>query len=279
MKRHSEPVLNAPIAAIVIFEIGALVTRAFLEVRLVDSGEPRPVAQDLSYLVVPPILIALMYPILRKDWSFLGALLCRHDLTIRVIVVSIVLGFSLRMSFWGGLISLVSFGVLTNPDPAAVVGPVISFECPDPPILVLSFLVASLLAPVTEEVINRGLILHSLLHRGRILAITLSSGLFAVMHEPETIIIALLFGFFLGVHVLNYRTLWAPLISHATYNGIGVLDWECVSGKWNPVETSPEIVAVGLVGTALAAVGMILSVVIVMRNGIGARVHSDAATV
>ena len=249
-----------------IFQVAALFVRAFLEIRLIDSGEPPPFAHDLSYLVVPPILIILMYPILRQHGSYLRALLRRQDLTVRLIAVSVLLGFTLRMSFWGGLISFVSFGVLRNTDPNAVVGPVISFGCPDPGILALSFVVVSFLIPVTEEIIHRGLILQSLLHRGKILAIVLSSALFAIAHDPQAITVAFLGGLFLGVQMINSRALWGPLITHATYNALAVLDWECMSTQWNPVDTTSAMVGTGLVATALAAVAISFSIFLVLQK-------------
>ena len=264
--RSSVPSVRAPILAIMIFQVAALFVRAFLEIRLIDGGEPPPFAHDLSYLVVPPILIILMYPILRRHGSYLRALLRRQDLTIRLIAVSVLLGFTLRMSFWGGLISFVSFGVLRNTDPNAVVGPVISFGCPDPGILALSFVVVSLLIPVTEEIIHRGLILQSLLHRGKILAIVLSSALFAIAHDPQAIAVAFLGCLFLGVQMINSRALWGPLITHATYNALAVLDWECMSTQWNPVDTTSAMVGTGLVATALAAVAISFSIFLVLQK-------------
>ncbi len=271
MTQVPRPVLRAPIVAILIIEIAALVARAFLQVRLIDSGTPKPFAQDLSYLVVPPILIVLMYPILRQHGQFLLSLLRRQDLTLRLVLLSALLGISLRMTYWGGLVSLASFGVLRNSDPDAVVGPLISFGCPEPNVLALSFLVVSFLIPVIEEVINRGLILHSLLHRGKILAIVLSSGLFAVMHAPQAIALAFLAGLFLGVQMIKSKTLWAPLITHATYNAVSVLDWECISTQWNPVGTTPSMIGTGLIATALAVVGFSFSIFLAVANG-----HRDA---
>ena len=60
MQRSSDPNLRAPIVAIMIFQVAALFARAFLAIRLIESGEPNPFAQDLSYLLGPPILIILM---------------------------------------------------------------------------------------------------------------------------------------------------------------------------------------------------------------------------
>ncbi len=265
--RSSVPPVRAPILAIMIFQVAALFARAFLETRLIDSGEPQPFAQDLSYLVVPPILIILMYSILRRNGSYLRSLLRRQDLTIRLSAASVLLGFTLRMSYWSGLISFVSFGVLRNTDPNAVVGPAISFGCPDPGILALSLVVVSFLIPVTEEIIHRGLILQSLLHRGKILAIVLSSALFAIAHDPQAIAVAFLGGLFLGVQMINYKTLWATLVTHATYNAMAILDSECVSTQWNPIDTTSAMVGTGLVAAALVVMGIALSIVLVQRNG------------
>ena len=265
--RSSVPPVRAPIVAIMIFQVAALFARAFLETRLIDSGEPQPFAQDLSYLVIPPILIILMYPILRRHGSYLRSLLRRQDLTTRLIATSVLLGFALRMSFWGDLISFISFGVLGNTDPNAVIGPVITFGCPDPGILALSFVVVSFLIPVTEEIIHRGLILQSLLQRGKILAIVLSSALFAIAHDPQAIVLAFLGGLFLGLQLINCRALWGPMITHATYNSMAILDSECLSTQWNPIDTTSAMVGTGLLAAALAVVGIALSIILVQRNG------------
>ena len=265
MKQVAEPIVRAPILAIMIFQVAALFARAYLEIRLMDGGEPKPFAQDLSYLVVPPILIILMYPILRRHWSFLRALLRKQDLTIKLIALSVLLGFTLRVSFWGGLISFTSFGVLRSSDPDAVTGPVVSLGCPDPGVLALSFLVVSFLIPVIEEIVNRGLILQSLLHHGRVIAVLLTSVLFAVMHDPQAILVSFIGGLFFAALMLKYNTLWAPMIAHATYNGVAVLDWECVSGQWNPTQTTSEIPVVGIIGSAVFVVGL-LSSILLIRN-------------
>ena len=109
-KQASQAILRAPIVTIMLFQVAALFARAYLETRLIAGGELTPIAKDLSYLVVPPILIILMYPILRQHGPFLLSLLRRQDLTFRLITISVLLGFTLRMTYWGGLISLVSFG-------------------------------------------------------------------------------------------------------------------------------------------------------------------------
>jgi membrane protease YdiL (CAAX protease family) len=266
-----KPLLRAPIVAILIFQVAALFARAYVEIRLIEGGNSRPFAHDLSYLLVPPILIALMYPILQQRWQYLLSLLRRQDLTLRLLVMSVLLGISLKLTYWGGLISLVSFGAIRNSDPDAVVGPDISFGCPEPMVLGLSFLVATILTPIVEEVINRGLILNSLVHRGKIRAVLVSSLLFAIMHAPQAMALAFFVGIFLAVQMFNYRTFWATMITHATYNAMTVLDWECMSTQWNPITTTPSMVGTGFVASALAIVGLLFSIFLVQRNK-----HRDA---
>jgi membrane protease YdiL (CAAX protease family) len=167
------------------------------------------------------------------------------------------------MTYWGGLISLVSFGAIRNSDPDAIVGPEISFGCPEPMLLGLSILVVAFLIPIVEEVINRGLILNSLLYRGKIRAVLVSSILFAIMHAPQAMVLAFFAGIFLAVQMFNYRTLWATMITHATYNAMTVLDSECMSTQWNPTTTTPSTIATGLLASALAIVGLLFSIFLV----------------
>lgn len=260
-----KPLLRAPIVAIMIFQVAALLARAYLEIRLIDSGLPN--ARDLSYLVVPPLLIVLMYPILRQHGQILLSLLRRQDLVLRLIVLSVTLGITLRIAYWGGLISLVSFGVLQNDDPDAVLGPVIRFGCSEENILALSFLVGVILTPLVEETINRGLILQSLIHRGKILAIASSSFLFAIAHNPQAMLLAFLVGLFLAAQMINCKTLWAPIITHATYNAVSIFDWKCMSTQWNPHVPTPAMTAVGLLAATLTAVGIALSIFLVRKSG------------
>jgi membrane protease YdiL (CAAX protease family) len=276
MTKFLRPDLPVPIAAIVIIEVAALIARAFLEVRLLDSGEPKPFAEDLSYLVVPPIMIVLMFPIIRQHGAFLLSLLRRQDLTVRLIMMSVLLGLTLRITYWGGLISLISFRVLRNADPNAVVGPEFSFSCPEPAALALSFFVITFLTPIIEEITNRGLILPALLHRGRLPAIVISSLLFAVMHDPQAIPLAFVVGLFLGLQMIKMKTLWAPMMTHATYNAMTILDWGCLKGKWNPIETTPAMIGTGLVAATVAIVGISLCAMFVMQKGIEVCEYPDS---
>ena len=101
-KQASQAILRAPIVTIMLFQVAALFARAYLETRLNAGGETKPFAHDLSYLVVPPILIILMFPILRRHGPYLLTLLRRQDLTIRLVIWSVILGVTLRLTVQQG---------------------------------------------------------------------------------------------------------------------------------------------------------------------------------
>jgi membrane protease YdiL (CAAX protease family) len=112
------------------------------------------------------------------------------------------------------------------------------------------------LTPIIEEAINRGLLLYSLLNNGRLFAIILSSVLFAIMHSPGSIATAFVGGLFFAAFALNRGTLWAPLMAHATYNGLIIVDWMCLNGTWNPQSTTPSLTAVGIVALSVTALSL-----------------------
>ena len=266
----STPVFRVSILAILLFQICALFARAALELFLVSNGSDRSVANDLSYLVVPPILIALLYPYLRQHKNALASLFQPCQLTFRLCCLSILLGFLMRVTYWATLTVLMWMGLIKNDDPGAVVGPVLGFDCPPLLVLCLSFIVMAFLVPLVEEVINRGFLLHALLPRGTVVSVGLSACLFAVVHRPDSYIVALAVGLFLGVQVLNSRTLWAPLLTHAAYNASATFDWDCFRIIWNPPEADPGLVAVTRVAAPTAILGALICCFLVSRKAIGA---------
>lgn len=80
------PVFGVSVIAIMIFQVAALFARSMLELSLMDDGYSRAIAEDLSYLVVPPILLVLMFPYLKRCKDPLLSLFRRADLTLRLVV-------------------------------------------------------------------------------------------------------------------------------------------------------------------------------------------------
>lgn len=265
-------------AAVFLIQILVLLLRSWLALRLADGGMSAAVAKDLSYLIVPPLLALLLAPLAGETMRALRGKLLRRQLTVRVVVAALLLGISLRLAHRGALIAGVGFGFVRNPDPAALAGPLIAFDCPPLQIAALNLFVMALLTPVVEETINRGWFLSWFLRYGRLVAITVSSLLFAAVHRPDAIPAAFAGGIFLGVFYLNSGSLWGPLIAHATVNALVLADWHCLRAIWNPPEISDASLAVGALATALTACSLALAALLVSKRVVGPRPDDPPAS-
>lgn len=271
---HPAPAPSARPARLVLLvllaEALALSLRAVLQRHLEAGGTSPADAHLWSYLVVPPLLLALLFPLSRSEAGALRASLAPAALTLRCVLIGLLVGLSLRLAIWGWLVARVAFGWQRNPDADAVAGPLFLFDCPPLPFIALHLLVMSVLVPFIEEVINRGAFLRWLLPQGRTVAVVASATLFALFHNPQTMPGAFCLGLFLGCLYLNTGALWCPLIAHATVNGLIVVDWYCLRGTWNPETTSPVVAVVGVMGIALLLVSGTLAAVLVSRRVAGA---------
>lgn len=95
----------------------------------------------------------------------------------------------------------------------------------DPTALVLVILAIStvLLAPLAEEVFFRGMVHQSVRRRWRFVpAMLLSSSLFAVAHiDPLVVPSIFALAVVLTIMYERQRSLWVPIIAHATFNVVG----------------------------------------------------------
>jgi membrane protease YdiL (CAAX protease family) len=234
--------IRAPIFAIIIMLVCAYVARAALEIELAKRGFESSYAADLSLLVVPLVLGVLMFPILRSNWQALMQLLSPQGINLRMILVAIAIGLLARTISWSKLVFSASTGLVSSSDPAAIVGPLFSWNCPPMQVFLLGLVVWIVITPVIEEVVHRGLIQSSLMHRGRWTAILVSALIFAAFHPPDSIPFVFLFGIVFAVQFANSQTLWTAIITHATYDGLIQFDWRCLRGTWNPrIEDTPMI--------------------------------------
>ena len=234
--------IRAPIFAIIIMLACAYPARAALEIELTKRGFETNYAADLSLFVVPLILGALMFPILRSNWQALMQLLSPHGINLGMIIIASAIGLLARMINWSELVFSASTGLVSNSDPAAIVGPLFSWNCPPLQVFLLGLVVWIVITPVIEEVVHRGLIQSSLMHRGRWTAILVSALIFAAFHRPESIPFVFLFGIVFAVQFANSQTLWTTIVTHATYDGLIQFDWRCLRGTWNPrIEDTPMV--------------------------------------
>ena len=239
------------IVAVLVATIAAHVARAWLQIHLTDGGMQTGLADDLSYLVVPPILILLLFPLWRSEKAFLASQFRRVDLTWELAARAFAIGVLIRLLWWSQLIAGVSFGIYGSSDPDAIAGPIVSFQCASPGIVFLGFIVMAVLVPIIEEITHRGYIQSALDGRGFIVAISLSSLIFMVFHKFNTWPTVFLIGLVLGAQYRITGSLWSSVFTHATINGLIQIDWRCLSGQWNPVATDLPLLLPGGVATAI----------------------------
>ncbi len=246
--------------AVIVATFAALMGRSWLQVVLLADGVQKDFAADLSYLVVPLILVALLFPIMRQYKSCLAGLFDARGLTPRLVLNAIAIGVFLRLSAWCQLIVGISFGFYANPDPNATAGPTFSFSCAEPQVIVIGIVVMVIMVPIIEELINRGVIQSWLAHHGPVFAIFSSALLFMLAHKPSSWGFAFYAGLILGIQFWRTKRLWYSLITHATVNGLIQIDWRCLRGQWNPPSSQVPVWGVGLTSIlvlALAVLGVL----------------------
>lgn len=269
MQEKARTAFAVPVAAIMLFQVAALFARSLLQTRLIERGWPRQLAQDLSYLVVPPLLFVLMYPYLRRSQAALKILLRPADLTLRVAAGAVAVGLLLRLAWQAARATLAGPGGGSGGSPPAAFE--LALACPPLLPLLAGIAVMVLLVPLTEEIMHRGFLVHALLPRGRRFAVLASAALFAMLHGRGGYAVAFAGGVILALQVLDRRTLWAPLVSHATYNAAALFDWRCLRLAWQPAPGD----ALPLLGAAwavpLAAVCLLLAAFLASGKAAGAR--------
>jgi len=257
------------VVAVLIALTAALIARSWLQVTLRDSGLDRLYAADLSYLVVPPVLLFLLLPVLRESKDGLRSLFDPSDLTMRFALNAIAIGLLIRLTWWCQLIAGISFGIYSGTAPNAAVEPLFEFRCPPLHVLALGFLVMAILVPITEEVLHRGFVQSALYRYGPCAAIIGSAGVFSVFHPPSNWGFVFFAGLVFGTQYWITKSLWSSLITHATINGLIQIDWRCLRGQWNPPASEGPLVVPGAIAGLLLAtcVAAIFAVLWQMHRG------------
>ena len=240
------------LVAVLVATTAALVARSWLQIRLVEDGIGQAVATDLSYLVVPPILIFLLFPLWRNEKSFLKSLFRHQDLTWTLALTAIAIGVLIRLLWWSQLIAGASFGFYASADPDAIVGPVISFQCNSPEFVILGFIVMAIFVPLIEEIVYRGYVQTALQRRGFLIAVITSTIVFVVLHRFSSWPFVFFAGFIFGAQYWLSHSLWTSLITHATINGLIQIDWRCLNTIWNPQAESIPFFLPGVISIAVA---------------------------
>ena len=275
------PALRSPLrqfVAIVLALVFALVARAWLGRVLLAYGYENPGARYLAYLVVPPILLFVLAPLLVRHGTFLRGLFSPHRLTLRLILAAVALGIATRAVWWSQLVARVALGATANGDPGVAAGPVFSWNCPPIPSLALGLFVMAMLVPLVEETLHRGFLLSALAPRGTLSAVLVSAAIFALFHPPSSYGFVFLMGLVLGIQFRVTGSLWPPMITHATYNGLIQFDWRCLQGRWNPPTDSLPLLQPAA-GALLAGVAACLLVAVLLQYQRAGAVCAPARTV
>jgi len=248
--------IRASIPLLMLFQVSALFIREFVRLKISQAGFDAASAKHLSALAGFLALAVFMWPLLRGQWHHVRTFFRSPDSWGRLVTCSLGIGLALRLASWSFLIAGVLLGWRGSVDAASAAGPVFWWACPPGIYILLSILVMVVLTPLVEELINRGLILSSLAHSNRRLAIVVSTLTFTALHAPRDIPIAFVFGLVAAAQMLTVRSLWGPLIAHATFNLMTTFDWDCLTGVWSPpalsVSSGTMLLGVGFLAIGIA---------------------------
>ena len=266
---HRKTISRTTLIAVLVAMTAALVARSVLQVQLLNDGVQRYLAADISYLLVPVVMACLLFPLWRTERPFLAAQFQLSDLSGRIVVRALTIGLLIRIIWWCQLVAGTSFGIYQSTESAAVVGPVFSFQCAAPAVVALGVLVMAVLTPAIEETVYRGYVLSALQRRGFLVSVIVSALVFAVFHRLGSWPFAFFAGLVLGTQYWSAESLWPSLITHATVNGLILIDWRCLSGQWNPRLEDLPVLQPGLTAMVIgiASLGVLFVMLRKMATG------------
>jgi len=264
------PPAKINVVAVIVATIAALFGRSWLQLKLLANGVQKEYAADLSYLVVPPILLIILTPVILKDKAFLAQQFRLTGLTIRAVLVAIAIGILARAASWGQLVAGISFGFYRNNDPSAIEGPLFMFDCASPHVVAFGFVVMVFMVPIIEEITNRSYVQTAFRHRGPVIAICLSAFVFTIFHRLSSWPFAFFAGLIFGVQYWRSGTLWRSLISHGTVNALAQVDWRCLRGHWNPPPSQLPLWSIGVPSLLILAVAILAIIYLLCGKNTGA---------
>lgn len=222
------------IALVLLFQVSALFLRSVSELWLSRHGTDPVAAKYFGALLGIVALGIFLTPVICSIWPAFSQQFRHSGSRLRLIAASMTLGVALWVANAQLLLLLSALDWLTVVEHSHSARLIYQFECSRDVMLLLAIPVMAMATPAIEEICNRGLILQALLPKGRFCAILISSAMFALLHKPGTYATAFVFGLFVSVLALNWRSLWGPIIAHGTFNLLVELDRTCLSAYWLP---------------------------------------------
>lgn len=203
------------IVPLVLFSVsGALIARAVGLPTIPTEISPAELAFRATIVDVPLVVGTLVLArwLLRARPSDLGLVRpAREHLRYGAIF-----GFGIFLaSIAIGLVQAAAFGK----EPQAIARALIGHR--GPVALALDLYAVSLITPLAEELLFRGLVFGGLRQRMPFVpAAVLSAALFTALHEMQAWPGVFFLGFALALAYERTRSLWAPMVSHAVVNGL-----------------------------------------------------------
>lgn len=250
--------------AVILIVICVMFFMAWANVAFRGSGYTKEFVFNVSRIAGLPVMVGLVWLTVRQHQGFLARLFSADGLTLKLVVTGILIGVLARIVSWSLVTGRAAFGIL----PSALTSPPLQFQlayaCPNALVLITSVAAWFVLIPVTEELVHRGVVLSALANRGKWVAIGLSSVFFTVMHPPDAYAFVFVFGIVFGIFFWNSRSLWPPIATHATYDGLRILDTMCLRIVWNPSQDSVPMIILGVFcivtsASCIAAIGFLIS--------------------
>ena len=250
------PVVRVSVVTMTLFLVAALLIRSFVRQRMIDRGIDATAAEHLSALFGFAVLGLLAGPVVAPWHRQIISMFRRPRSWPRTLLSGLALGLCLRLASWAGAIMPLAFGWGGLAPPGQGGAPSVWFACPSIAKLALILVVMSLVTPIVEEVLHRGLIFGAMLTKGPTAAVLFSAALFALVHDASTAPVAFFAGMFLAIQYWHFKSLWAPLITHATFNVCAIADSVCLQTAWRPEAVSDSMLAFGAGAVLLAVAAM-----------------------
>jgi hypothetical protein len=234
------PLPGVSVTLLMLFQAAGLIIRSFAQTAMTDAGYDSGVSKYVTAVIGFAALAMFVWPILVRAWPEVRAQFASPQSWGLMLIGSIGLGFVLWLAQMLALLIITPLQ-WSNDEPWSYPSwPTYLVRCERPLLLLLAIPVMSLLTPVVEEVINRALILRTLLTKGKVYAVTMSAMMFAILHEFTGIPNAFVFSIFVGIQLLHYRTMWAVIITHSVANLLVELSRACIDGYWLPGKFSSD---------------------------------------
>lgn len=261
--RPPKPLITVrEIVLVLVATAAALLVREWIRRHFVADAVDPALAKHLSFLLCVPVWLALSAPVLATHRRYVAAILRFESGTARLILLGIAVGVACRVLWWA---QATLFGALdlsgTAGDPGTFSW---SFGCPPLTVFATGLVTMALVTPLIEELIHRGLIQTYFDRFGAPAGILVSAFIFTVFHETGNWPIVFLLGTMLAIQFRGSATLWFPIATHATYNGLIQFDWVCVSLEWQPAKSDvPSLPLIAL--SLLAGMAALVAIVHTLR--------------